>query len=48
MKICFDHEKPQGHQSSLQFVRWSETFLEKLPKSAAVYSQLERARTSIR
>lgn len=47
MKTYFDHEKPQAYQSSLQFVRWSEPLLEKLPKSAAVYSQLDRARTSI-
>ena len=31
----------------LQFVRWSEPVLEKLPRTAAVYSQLDRARTSI-
>src|SRR5262245_29843166 len=47
MKIYFDHEKLQAYQSSLQFVRWSETFLEKLPKTAPVNSQLDRARTSI-
>jgi len=47
MKIYFDHEKMQAYQSSLQFVRWSEAFLDKLPRSAAVYSQLDRARTSI-
>lgn len=47
MKIYFDHEKLQAYQSSLQFVRWSEPVLEKLPKTAAVYSQLDRARTSI-
>jgi four helix bundle protein len=47
MNIYFDHEKLQAYQSSLQFVRWSESILEKLPKTAAVYSQLDRARTSI-
>ena len=47
MKIYFDHEKLQAYQSSLQFVRWSEPVLEKLPKIAAVYSQLDRARPSI-
>ena len=47
MKIYFDHERLQAYQSSLQFVRWSEPVLEKLPKTAAVYSQLDRARTSI-
>jgi four helix bundle protein len=47
MKIYFDHERLQAYQSSLQFVRWSESVLEKLPKPAAVYSQRDRARTSI-
>ena len=47
MKIYFDHERLQAYQSALQFVRWSEPVLEKLPKTAAVYSQLDRARTSI-
>src|SRR6185503_6415296 len=47
MKIYFDHERLQAYQSSLQFVRWSEPVLEKLPKTAAVHSQLDRARTSI-
>lgn len=47
MKTYFDHEKLQAYQSSLQFVRWSEPLLEKLPKTAAIHSQLDRARTSI-
>ena len=47
MKIYFDHEKLQAYQSSLQFAKWSEPVLENLPKTAAVYSQLDRARTSI-
>jgi four helix bundle protein len=47
MNIYFDHEKLQAYQSSLQFVRWSEPIIEKLPKTAAVYAQLDRARTSI-
>ena len=47
MKTYFDHERLQAYQSSLQFVQWSEPILEKLPKNAAVYSQLDRARTSI-
>ena len=47
MKIYFDHEKLQAYQSALQFVRWTQPVLEKLPKSTAVYSQLDRARTSI-
>lgn len=47
MKIYFDHEKLQAYQSALHFVRWSEAMLEELPGSTAVYSQLDRARTSI-
>lgn len=47
MKIYFDHERLQACQSALQFARWSEPVLEKLPKTTAVYSQLDRARTSI-
>ena len=45
MKIYF--ERLQAYQSSLQFARWREPVLERLPKSVAVYSQLDRARTSI-
>lgn len=47
MEIYFDHERLQAYQTALQFVRWSEPVLEKLPKTAAVYSQLDRARSSI-
>ncbi len=47
MKIYFDHERLEAYQSSLEFIRWSEPLLEKVPRTAAVYSQLDRARTSI-
>lgn len=47
MKIYFDHERLQAYQTSLDFIRWSEPILERLPKTAAIYSQLDRARTSI-
>lgn len=47
MKIYFDHERLQAYQSSLDFIRWSEPLLERLPKTTAIYSQLDRARTSI-
>ena len=47
MKIYFEHERLQVYQSSLEFIRWSEPMLERLAKTAAVYSQLDRARTSI-
>ena len=47
MKIYFDHEKLRAYQSSLRFISWSEPLLEKLSRTAAVYGQLDRARTSI-
>src|ERR1700747_1475490 len=47
MKIFFDHERLQSYQKGLEFAAWSEAILERVPKSAAVYGQLDRARTSI-
>src|SRR5688572_27570057 len=45
MKIYFDHEKLLVYQEALRFVSWCEAVLERLPKTAAVHSQLDRART---
>ena len=47
MSPIFDHEKLQVYQAAIQFVGWSETILQKAPKSLAVSGQLERAATSI-
>jgi four helix bundle protein len=47
MKTYFDHEKLEAYQKSLAFAAWCEEILERIPKSAAVHSQLDRARTSI-
>src|SRR5262250_2644854 len=47
MKIYFDHEKLQVYRKALAFAAWCEPVLERIPKSAAVYGQLDRARTSI-
>jgi four helix bundle protein len=47
MKIFFHHEKLHAYQTALAFAAWSERILERVPKSAAVYDQLDRARTSI-
>ena len=47
MKIYFDHEKLDAYQKALAFAQWSEAVLERVPKSAAVHGQLDRARTSI-
>lgn len=47
MKTHFDHEKLDVYQESLNFISWADDLLEKIPKSLAVYSQLDRASTSI-
>ena len=47
MNIYFDHEKLDAYKKALAFAAWSESILERTPKSAAVYSELDRARTSI-
>jgi four helix bundle protein len=47
MKIYFDHEKLDVYRKALAFAQWTEVILERVPKSAAVHNQLDRARTSI-
>ena len=47
MKIYFDHEKLDVYRKALAFAQWAEVILERIPKSAAVHNQLDRARTSI-
>ncbi len=47
MKIYVDHEKLDTYKKAPAFATWSETILERVPKSAAVHGQLDRARTSI-
>lgn len=47
MKIFFDHEKLDVYRKALAFAQWAEVILERVPKSAAVHNQLDRARTSI-
>jgi hypothetical protein len=42
MKIYFDHEKLDAYKKALAFADWTESILERLPKSAAVYNQLDR------
>jgi four helix bundle protein len=46
-KIYFDHEKLNVYQDSLKFAAWSEAILERVSPKAAIYGQLDRARTSI-
>jgi four helix bundle protein len=43
----FDHEKLQAYQAALEFFRWSDVVLDRIPKAAAVSSQFDRARTSV-
>ncbi len=47
MKRQFDHETLHVYQQSLAFIRWVTPVLDKLPKSLAVWSQLDRASTSV-
>jgi four helix bundle protein len=43
----FDHEKLRVYQSSIEFLLWLQTILERIPKRHAVYNQLDKASTSI-
>jgi four helix bundle protein len=47
MRTYFDHEKLDAYRKSVAFAAWCEEILERIPKSAAVHGQLDRARTSI-
>ena len=47
MHASLDHEKLEVYQQSLQFITWTPPLLEKLPPSASVRNQLDRASTSI-
>ena len=47
MKIYFDHDRLDAYKKALAFAAWTEDILERVPKSAAVHGQLDRARTSI-
>ncbi len=47
MKTHFDHEKLDVYQDAIRFVSWVDELLKGVPKSLAVYSQLDRAATSI-
>jgi four helix bundle protein len=43
----FDHERLTVYHRSIDFIVWSTELLDRLPKSLAVYSQLDRASSSI-
>lgn len=47
MEALFDHEKLSVYQTSLEFVVESSTLLESIPKKSSLWSQLDRASTSI-
>ena len=47
MKVAFDHEKLDVYQESIRFVCWVDELLHDIPKTLAVYNQLDRASTSI-
>src|SRR6056297_1868399 len=47
LKTHFDHEKLDVYQDAIDFVSWVDELLEGIPKSLAVYNQLDRASTSI-
>ena len=47
MNATFDHEKLDVYLESIRFVSWVDELLGEIPKSLAVYSQLDRASTSI-
>jgi four helix bundle protein len=47
MHTSLDHEKLDVYQDSLQFITWTLPLLEKLPASASVRNQLDRASTSV-
>jgi len=46
-QAIFDHEKLNVYSKTLEFVSWVIVLLERVPKSTAVYGQLDRASTSM-
>jgi len=47
MRMSFDHEKLEVYQKAIVFTCWVDGLLGSIPKSLAIYNQLERATTSI-
>jgi four helix bundle protein len=43
----FDHEKLNVYGKTLEFIAWATAILERVPKTMAVYNQLDRSSTSI-
>lgn len=46
LRTELDHEKLEVYQLSLDLIRWTILILERVPKTLAVHSQLDRASTS--
>lgn len=46
MQTSLDHEKLEVYQLTLQFITWTVPLLERIPGTAAVRGQLDRASTS--
>ena len=47
MSRGFDHEDLRVYKASIQFIKWVENILERIPKKLAVNDQIDRASTSI-
>lgn len=47
MNPIFDHEKLKVYKMSLELISWTNGILQKIPKTSAVWSQLDRSTTSI-
>ena len=47
MHTYLDHEKLEVYQASLEFITWTIPLSERLPGSASVRNQLDRASTSV-
>lgn len=47
MHTSLDHEKLEVYQAALEFISWTLPLLERLPASASVRNQLDRASTSV-
>jgi len=43
----FAHESTPVYQQALEFAKWCEPVLDRTPKQAAMYAQLDHARTTI-
>src|SRR6267143_5225775 len=47
MHTWLDHEKLEVYKASLEFITWTIQVLDRLPATASVRNQLDRASTSI-